>query len=146
MPRSATPKAKEGMVQALFEFGYDERLGKLSRGQVIELGGHTNDEQLLTLRYVAPVPKGTALEECGECGRLFINDACRTAHGNLFHANECPDCGWYAGREYPDRRGALERHRQECPAAISASETRRKAHLREVAAIKKATPPVEVSA
>jgi predicted RNA-binding Zn-ribbon protein involved in translation (DUF1610 family) len=145
MPRTATPKAKEGMVQALFEFGYDERLGQVCRGQVFELGGHTNDERLVTLRYVAPVKKGVALSECGECGRLFIDDAARTAHGDLFHQYECDGCGWAAGREFPDRRGALERHRQSCSAVISARETRRKAHMKEVADIK-AAQPVEVGA
>lgn len=145
MARTATPKAKEGMIRALWEFGYDARLGKVSRGQVFESGGHIHDERLLTLRYVTPVPKGTPLSECGECGRLFISDATRTAHGDLFHAFECDGCGWSAGREYPDRRGALERHRRDCSAVISARETKRREHLKEVAAIK-AAKPVEVSA
>lgn len=145
MPRTATPKAKEGMYQALFEFAYDSRLGQLSRGQVIELGGHTNDERLVRLRYLDPVPKGVDLFECGECGRLFISDAARSAHGDMFHAYECDGCGWVAGREYPDRRGALERHRQQCNAVISARETARMAHLKEVAEVK-AARPVEVSA
>jgi hypothetical protein len=144
MVRSSTPKSKAGDVQALFEFGYDEKLGSVDRGQVFKLAGHINDGKLVELRYVAPVKTGTELSECGECGRLFIDEGTRAAHGDLWHGAECADCGWIASRVVADRVAALKEHRRRCSAYKSRRDGERKTHIKEVKEIK-APEPVAVS-
>jgi len=116
------------MVYALREFGYDPEVGTLDRGQAIELRGHVNDTKLLTLRYVAEVPRGRELAECGVCGKLFVDDGTRTAHGDLRHAHRC-ECG----EDFADEP-SLEAHRPRCGVAVAAKGQARAAQVAEIAA------------
>lgn len=80
--------AREGAwVQATREFGYDEELGQVKRGQVFQLGGHRNDAGLIRhalLQVLDPPPKAADVKKfpsCGECGRVFINEHLRDLCG-----------------------------------------------------------------
>lgn len=132
MARTATKKAGENYVQALFDFGYDDELGRVQRGQAFQLGGHRHDGKLLRLGHLKGVEKGTPLCECGECGRLFIDDATREAHGDQLHAFEC-QCGQVAPWEHPHRNIWLQQHQLQCPTVIQAKEERRKVQLEQIA-------------
>lgn len=119
-------------VQALFEFDYTEESGRLERGQVIKLAGVRNDERMVRMQYFAPVAKGTGLKECGECGKLFVDEARREAHGQLWHGFECDGCGWVPRVYDGDRAEALRRHRQVCPQVMIARDSRRALHVEEI--------------
>lgn len=136
MARTATKKAGEDFVQARFEFGYDGKTGRVQRGQVFELGGHVHDEKLIRLGHVAPVEPGTPLCECGECGRLFMDDATREAHGDLYHAFEC-ECGAVPPWEEVDKAVWLQRHRLSCSIVQAAKDKRRQEQLEQIAEQKK---------
>jgi hypothetical protein len=123
-------------VQALFEFEYTQETGRVERGQVVELAGVRNDEVMLRLQYFAHVPKGAALKECGTCGKLFVSEEARVAHGKLWHGFECDGCGWVPRSYDGDRAVALQRHRQTCVRVAIARDARRAQHTKEVTAKK----------
>jgi hypothetical protein len=53
---------------------------------VIELRGTKNDDALVRLGFIAEIPKGTVLKECGGlCGAWFIDDSTRAAHCKARH-------------------------------------------------------------
>lgn len=53
--------------------------------QVFELRNEQNDEALIRLRFVASLPKGAKLVECGKCGRRFTEEFALNRHGKLRH-------------------------------------------------------------
>lgn len=61
--------------------------GPVDRGQVVTLEDCPNDEKLIRLGYfeASPLKKSATTFECGECGKQFIDQASRAAHGNLRH-------------------------------------------------------------
>ena len=140
MARSATPKSKSGQVQALFEFGYDDKLGTVDRGQVFTLAEHVNDEVLVRLRYVVEVKTSTSLYECGECGRQFVDEGTRTAHGDLWHGAECAYCGFIASRVMGNRVEALKEHRKRCSAYQARRQSEHTVHMKRVKDIKSPEP------
>lgn len=140
MPKKSSDVAEEGHVQALFEFGYDAERPRVERGEVFMPGGHEHDSKLLSLRYVALVRPGTELKQCGECGKLFVNDSTRTAHGDTWHSFVC-ECGWVAPAGSKSARSrALEAHREKCDVMREVRSERRESHLREVKELKAPTP------
>lgn len=71
---------------AVLGWSYGDQ-GSVDRGQVIELRGYPGDEKLLRLGYLEEKPpkKDDPLFACSVCGKEFISQATRTAHGNLRH-------------------------------------------------------------
>lgn len=65
-------------------FGYG-RLGTLDRGEVFELSGLPNDEKLVRLGFAVEYTDKGGTSDCGDCGKRFIGDAERAAHGSDRH-------------------------------------------------------------
>jgi hypothetical protein len=63
------------------------------RGELITLTGGPRDEQLERLGYVQPAPKDEAHLQatCGVCGRAFLTEGFRDAHGRLRHRERFAD-------------------------------------------------------
>lgn len=131
MAKTADKKAGENYYQALHEFGYDEEHPLLDRGEVIELGGHINDQRLVDMRYLAPVKPGTVLAECGHCGRLFISQHHRELHGDIWHVQECAACG----EAIPQKNKAefIRKHRARCDSIRASRQAERAQHVKQVA-------------
>lgn len=53
--------------------------------QVFEMRNEQNDEQLLRLRFVAPLPPKAPLVVCGPCGKKFTSEFALNRHGKLRH-------------------------------------------------------------
>jgi len=61
------------------------------RGELIELQGHIGDEKLVRLGYIATVDKNAHTCQCGECGRLFVDERFRDMHGRRRHPQRFQD-------------------------------------------------------
>jgi hypothetical protein len=67
-------------VQALRDFVYDDRIGRVRTGQVFTLAGHPNDAGLLRHRFVAPFTGDKPVKDAA--GREFAEDWQRTRAGD----------------------------------------------------------------
>lgn len=64
-------------------FGYGDVM--LSPGQVVELGGFSNDEKLIRLGYLEPVKGKVSPLQCRLCGGQFLDEGFRDRHGKSAH-------------------------------------------------------------
>lgn len=130
MAKEAAVRAGIGYAQALFEFGYDQDYPNLERGEVFKLAGHMNDQKLIDMKYCVQIKKGTELQECGVCGKQFIDEQTRRVHGDIWHQGRCIDCGMSL-EQYKDQVAALRHHRPRCPLGIAREQraTERKQHF-----------------
>ncbi len=62
----------------------------LCRGQVIHLAGALNDEKLVRLSYLAPVPDHAALHRCEYCDSLFVSAIDGSKHTAAAHQHSRP--------------------------------------------------------
>jgi hypothetical protein len=51
------------------------------RNEIIRVGGHRNDDTLLTRGYIAELPADETPVQCGQCSRWFKDDRSRSLHG-----------------------------------------------------------------
>lgn len=126
--KAVITEAGDGYVKALSEFTYMDL--HLSRQQVFELQGGRNDQTLITLRYVVPVKKGTALYQCAECGALFDNEHWLTVHGEKWHDFVCA-CGWEPEPGTLDKETAMRRHGVRCTVVQRQREQAHQVHVAE---------------
>lgn len=90
--------AKDARVRYWARRGGWEYFGTpVDRGQIVELQGAINDEKLIRLGFVAELEKGMDLVQCGRCGKEFVGNGERTAHGELRHLVK-PD--WVSDEEW----------------------------------------------
>lgn len=122
----AVSEAGDDFVKALQPFRYGDL--RLSRQQVFQLQGGRNDQNLLQLRYLVPVKKGTALFQCAECGALFDNEHWLTSHGDLWHSFTC-ECGWQPQPGQGEKETQLRRHLTQCEIHRAAWEKEHATHV-----------------
>jgi len=58
---------------------------QLDRGAIMRLAGKINDEKLVRLGYLAPLPEGHESSECGDCGTEYYDSLMRDGHVKLRH-------------------------------------------------------------
>jgi len=63
------------------EYDGEER----DRGEVFRLTNQRNDEKLLRIGYIYPLPPGTETSECGTCGKEFKEMDMRDGHTKKRH-------------------------------------------------------------
>lgn len=129
----ADGKASRDQYFALFDFTYDDRVGRLVRGQVIELAGHVNDQKLVNLRYLGPCHPGTPIEKCDQCDAWFMDEAARHRHMQLVHHYVCA-CGWEPAPDVKDKARSLSRHQARCEHWQSLKDRDRTEHVKLVSA------------
>ncbi len=70
-------------VQALKSFTYDEKQGKVQRGQVFKSGGHVNDNSLLEHRFIIPFTGKVSDLPVDSRGRRFVDAGAKERAGDV---------------------------------------------------------------
>ena len=71
-----------GMVQALRDFTYDEKVGNVKTGQVFKLGNHINDKSLQKHGFFIPYTGKLSDLHQDDKGRRFAEEWQRTRAGD----------------------------------------------------------------
>jgi len=65
------------------DLGYGGR--EIERGEIFRLQGMVNDAKLDRLGYVERVSSDAEIAQCGPCGKWFVSEFYRSAHGRRQH-------------------------------------------------------------